>query len=134
MRENSSSTIRRPASSVSRNRRSSWNATVSTNDALWARPGYASRNSSTTIPATRWRKGPSNPSFFPWRSARRMIRRSTYPRPSLEGTIPSAMRKAVARAWSATTRIAASRAGDFPMGTPHCREIPSRIGRNRSVS
>ena len=39
----------------------------------------------------------SVPSFLPWRIARRMMRRSTYPLPSLPGNTPSTIRKEQAR-------------------------------------
>jgi hypothetical protein len=44
------------------------------------------------------------------------------------------MRNAVARAWSAITRIAASVSFDVPGATPLKREISRRIGWKRSVS
>ena len=38
-----------------------------------------------------------NPSFLPWRIARRMILRRTYPRHSFDGTTPSEIRNVIAR-------------------------------------
>ena len=52
----------------------------------------------------------------PWRAALRRRRRSTYPRPSLDGRIPSAIITATARAWSAMTRNATS---SEPMPPPY---------------
>ncbi len=54
--------------------------------------------SSATQSTARQRNGSVRPSMRPWRIARRMMRRSTYPRHSFEGVTPSAMRNAVARA------------------------------------
>src|SRR5437762_5093171 len=47
-------------------------------------------------------------------TARRRMRRSTYPRPSFDGKTPSARRNATARAWSASTR---NDAGSTAFGT-----------------
>ncbi len=67
-----------------------------------------------TVPVTSQRNGSMSPSIRPWRMARRMIRRSTYPRHSLDGVTPSVMRKAAARAWSAITRMETSSSSRVP--------------------
>src|SRR5690349_24737327 len=56
---------------------------------------------SRTAKIISWRKGLVCPSRRPWVMARRIILRRTYPRPSLEGRTPSAMRDVAAREWSA---------------------------------
>ncbi len=48
------------------------------------------------------------------RMARRMRRRSTYPRPSLDGSTPSAINIVMARPWSASRRMAMSVASSAP--------------------
>ena len=67
------------------------------------RSGYASPITSITVAAVSTRNGSRRPRSRPWRTARRMIRRKTYPLPSFEGRIPSAIRKVIARLWSAIT-------------------------------
>ena len=69
---------------------------------------------SITTVVSSCRNAPSIPSFFPCRIARRMILRSTYPRPSLPGITPSATRNVVARRWSAMTRSETSSLGSPP--------------------
>jgi len=69
---------------------------------------------SITAAQTRCMNGSSTPSSLPWRTARRKMRRRTYSRPVLSGNTPSAMRNALARAWSAMTRSDTSRSGSAP--------------------
>ncbi len=63
---------------------------------------------------TSCKNGRSMPSRCPCRIARRMTRRSTYSRPSVSGKMPSAIRNAVVRAWSAMTRIETSSGSSVP--------------------
>ena len=65
-----------------------------------------------TVAQTRCMNGSSMPSSLPCRTARRKMRRSTYSRPVLSGNTPSAIRNALARAWSAMTRSEVSLSGD----------------------
>ena len=59
-------------------------------------------------------EGSCVPSKRMFRTTRRKIRRNTYPRPSLPGNTPSAIKNAQVRAWSATTRSATSDFGFAP--------------------
>ena len=68
----------------------------------------------------------SAPSRYAWRTARRMIARRTYPRPSFDGTTPSAMRKVIVRPWSARIRSHRSRS---PPGNPPYVVPDARGGR-----
>ncbi len=79
-------------------------------------------------------KGCVMPSFLPCRIARRMILRSTYPRHSLLGMTPSAMRNVLARMWSAITRIEVLAASSPTYGWPHIVATSCSSGWNRSVS
>src|SRR5437660_428802 len=63
--------------------------------------GYASCMTAPTLITTSV-SGRLSPIRRAWMAARRINRRSTYPRPSFEGSTPSAMTKVAARRWSAT--------------------------------
>jgi len=80
------------------------------------------------------RKGRSTPSRRPKRAARRSSLRSTYPRPSLDGSIPSAIMNTTERTWSAMTLAARSFLELSPYLIPPSAQALSISGRNRSVS
>ena len=70
--------------------------------------GYAAPMTSMTTSTKRGMKPGSMPMWCPCWIARRMTRRRMYPRSSLDGTTPSAMRNVIAREWSARMRSARS--------------------------
>ena len=99
-----------------------------------ANPGNGSSSRSRAISANRWRKGDSIPMERPCWIARRMIRRSTYPRSSFEGTTPSAIRAAVPREWSARILIARVVLPPSEYERPERSSASSTSGHIRSVS
>ena len=64
--------------------------------------------------------GPFQPSSRIARIARRVMRRSTYPRPSLAGVTPSLISISVVRTWSAITRSRTSSGCDSLAAWPEC--------------
>ena len=85
--------------------------------------------------------GSSTPSRRMARTARRMRRRRTYPRPSLEGLTPSLMSISEERMWSPTTRRRTSSVWRGSSGSsvdeysrPASSAARSRTGRTWSVS
>ena len=68
------------------------------------------------------------------RTTRRRMRRKTYPRPSLPGSTPSAIKNAQVRAWSATTRKATSDFGSAPYLRPLNSLARSKMIRVVSIS
>ena len=68
------------------------------------------------------------------RTARRIIRRSTYPRSSFDGKIPSEIMNDIVRAWSATTRSATSASASSPYLRPVRASARATSGRSTSVS
>ena len=74
------------------------------------------------------------PRSFEKRTARRIKRRSTYPRPSLDGSAPSAIAKATVLIWSEITLNAVSSLSDTPYFLPLTFSISLIIGVNKSVS
>mmetsp|Transcript_36906 Transcript_36906/g.72616 ORF Transcript_36906/g.72616 Transcript_36906/m.72616 type:complete len:263 (+) Transcript_36906:1460-2248(+) len=117
----------RPLSSVRENDSSSSLIISVTNSCRFTISGNASPIIRTTT-GTSFAKNPrSAPRFCrPYRTARRRIRRSTYPRPSLEGTAPSVIANVSVRTWSATTRYAMSTApaSSAPSRPPYPRAHP----------
>ena len=96
---------------------------ITTGTSVWKKPGGAPRN------------------VLPYQTARRRMRRSTYPRPMLSGTAPSVMANESVRMWSATTRyamsfVSASASPTSPVygGAPVARWIAAKMGMNTSVS
>ena len=63
-----------------------------------------------------------------------MTRRRTYPRSSFDGTTPSAIRKVIARAWSARTLSARSVSKPSPYARPESSSPSEISGWNWSVS
>ncbi len=106
--------FRRSATAVSKivvpARRVCPNATSSFSQMLRSRPasatssGYCGPIDATEASMSSPITGSWAPSSRMLRMTRRMMRRRTYPRPSLPGSTPSATRNAHVRAWSATTR------------------------------
>ena len=69
-----------------------------------------------------------------FRIVRRIMRRKTYPRPSLPGVTPSPISMADVRAWSAITRKETSDFSDEPYFTPVNSEARFRILMVVSIS
>ena len=65
---------------------------------------------------------------------RLIMRRSTYPLPSLPGVTPSPINIVAVRAWSATTRNEISFSGDLPYLMPEISEAFRRIIAVVSIS
>jgi hypothetical protein len=68
------------------------------------------------------------------RTTRRIIRRSTYPRPSLLGVTPSPISITAVRVWSVTTRSATSSSARTPYGRPDSSVAWFRTSRLVSIS
>ena len=94
-----------------------------TRSAVSFNSGYASCIRSRTAKTISCRNGFVCPSNRPCVIARRMILRSTYPRPSFDGSTPSEIRNVAAREWSAITR---NEAADFVWQASLC-QLLSRV-------
>ena len=68
------------------------------------------------------------------RTARRMSRRRTYPRPSLPGRTPSPMSMRAERTWSATTRMRTSSWASAPYFFPVISSVAAMTGKTSSIS
>ena len=121
---------------------SSSRMTSCTNAALASSSGKATLKDATTT-GTSAAKNPVSAlrNCRPYRTARRRMRRSTYPRPSFDGTAPSATANVSVRAWSAITRYAmstppTSSAPSLPPygAAPVMRRISANSGAKMSVS
>ena len=125
---------RDPAVSVARNASSSARTTAEMRSKSVVSVGYDGLISSRTTSAKLCRTGSVTPSSRAERTIRRSSRRSTYPRPSLEGVTPSPMIITPDRAWSAITRNRTSSWVEAPYRRPENSSARAITGRTRSVS
>ena len=75
-------------------------------------PGTTGRPARRRPAGSWWTAG--RPIRRAWTTERRISRRSTYPRPSFDGVMPSATRNVIPRPWSERTRCAFVASGEAP--------------------
>ncbi len=131
-----------PCRSVARNASSSPYAYCEIRPYPFATSGYDGAMQSRATGSSSGSAGPFQPSRRIARIARRRMRRSTYPRPSLDGVTPSPISIREVRTWSAMTRSRTSSGCDSLAAWPECAPytLPvssaarSRIGLTSSIS
>ena len=109
-----------PARSVDRNASSSAYAYDEIRPNSSATSGYDGLMQSRATGSSSGIAGCCQPSSRIARIARRMMRRRTYPRPSLLGVTPSPMSISEVRTWSAMTRSRTSSGCDWLAACPEC--------------